>query len=176
MGTLNQRFDDVALHETPPNGQGIAALMALGIVGHTPVRDCGPDDPMALHYQIEAMKLAFADTCAHVADAPAMAAVVLLDAAYLAGRARRIRADRAQDFGPGMPPYGSTVYLDDGVLYPVELPGLWLRRGGARTPASICRIAARDSCWPRGIRIGSARASARSKPSYRVLSWRGTRR
>jgi gamma-glutamyltranspeptidase/glutathione hydrolase len=31
-GTISRGFDDVALHEIPPNGQGIAALMALGIL------------------------------------------------------------------------------------------------------------------------------------------------
>ncbi|NNK78531.1 MAG: gamma-glutamyltransferase, partial [Litoreibacter sp.] len=29
-GTISKDFDDVTLHEIPPNGQGIAALMALG--------------------------------------------------------------------------------------------------------------------------------------------------
>lgn len=113
-GTIHQAFDDVALHEIPPNGQGIAALMALGIVGHTPVRDLGPDDPMAWHYQIEAMKLAFADVYAFVADGPAMTDVKcadLLDPDYLARRASTIRADQAQSFGPGFPQDGSTVYL-----------------------------------------------------------------
>lgn len=114
VGTISQGFDDVALHEIPPNGQGIAALMALGIVADTPVRDFGPDTAMALHYQIEAMKLAFADTYAFVADGPAMSDVTaeaLLAPDYLAQRAKAIRADRAQDFGPGQPPHGSTVYL-----------------------------------------------------------------
>jgi gamma-glutamyltranspeptidase/glutathione hydrolase len=113
-GTLAQDFDGVTLHEIPPNGQGIAALMALGMVAHTPVRDLGPDDPMAMHYQIEAMKLAFADTHAYVAEGPSMTAVppeALLAPEYLAARARTIRADRAQDFGPGHPQRGSTVYL-----------------------------------------------------------------
>ncbi len=113
-GTLSMEFDDVALHEIPPNGQGIAALMALGILRHTPVRDFGPDDPMALHYQIEATKLAFRDMYAFVGDGPAMTEVTadaLLDADYLASRAAEISGDRAQDFGSGAPKRGGTVYL-----------------------------------------------------------------
>jgi len=113
-GTLSMGFDDVELHEIPPNGQGIAALMALGILRHTPVRDFGPDDAMALHYQIEATKLAFRDTYAFVGDGSAMTGVTsdaLLDADYLASRAAEISADMAQDFGSGAPKRGGTVYL-----------------------------------------------------------------
>lgn len=114
VGTLSQDFDGVSLHEIPPNGQGIAALMALGILNHTPVREFGADEPLALHYQIEAMKLAFADVYAYVADGAAMHTVppeALLEPTYLAHRAASIRADQAQHFGPGQPPHGSTVYL-----------------------------------------------------------------
>ncbi|MFN2428356.1 MAG: gamma-glutamyltransferase, partial [Candidatus Binatia bacterium] len=57
-GTISAAFDDVELHEIPPNGQGIAACMALGMLSHTGVRDLGPDDPKAIHLMIEAMKLA----------------------------------------------------------------------------------------------------------------------
>lgn len=113
-GTLSMEFDDVSLHEIPPNGQGIAALMALGILRHTPVREFGPDDAMALHYQIEATKLAFRDMDAYVGDSPAMTEITpaaLLDADYLASRAAEIRADKAQDFGSGAPKNGGTVYL-----------------------------------------------------------------
>ncbi|MGX0876589.1 gamma-glutamyltranspeptidase/glutathione hydrolase [Roseovarius sp. MBR-154] len=112
--TLSMEFDDVTLHEIPPNGQGIAALMTLGILRHTPVREFGPDDPMALHYQIEATKLAFRDMDAYVGDRPAMTDITpeaLLDAEYLASRAALIRADAAQDFGSGAPKHGGTVYL-----------------------------------------------------------------
>ncbi|MDQ2088910.1 gamma-glutamyltransferase family protein [Marimonas arenosa] len=113
-GTISKGFDDVTLHEIPPNGQGIAALMALGLLSHTGIRDLAPDDPRAFHLQIEAMKLALRDAEAYVADPGHMTAVTaddLLDDGYLAGRARLIDPDRAQDFGAGAPKRGGTVYL-----------------------------------------------------------------
>ena len=113
-GTISRRFDDVELHEIPPNGQGIAALMALGMLDHTPIRDFAPEDPRGLHLAWEAMKLAFRDTHAFVADAAHMrdvSAETLLDDAYLASRAALIDPTRAQDFGPGAPRRGGTVYL-----------------------------------------------------------------
>jgi len=114
VGTLAQDFDGVTLHEIPPNGQGIVALMALGILTHTPLRDFGPDDVMALHYQWEALKLAFRDCAAYVADAPYMREVTpadLLAPDYLARRAQEISPERARDFGAGAPRAGGTVYL-----------------------------------------------------------------
>ena len=113
-GTISRRFDGVELHEIPPNGQGIAALMALGILEHTAVRDFGPEDPRGMHLTWEAMKLAFRDTDAYVADAAHMQGVTveaLLDDAYLAERAALIDPERAQDFGHGAPGRGGTVYL-----------------------------------------------------------------
>ena len=52
----------------PPNGQGIAALMALGMVGQHPDGLPRSDRRRGWHYQIEAMKLAFADSDAYTAD------------------------------------------------------------------------------------------------------------
>ena len=113
-GTISQTFDDLELHEIPPNGQGIAALMGLGILSHTRIRELGADDPLAFHLQIEAMKLALLDAEAYVADGDHMSKVTseaLLDPAYLASRAALIDETRAQDFNAGAPQNGGTVYM-----------------------------------------------------------------
>ena len=116
-GTVSQSFDEVTLHEIPPNGQGIAALMALGILSHTSIRDLDADDPAAIHLQIEAMKLALADAETYVADSDHMTDVTsaaLLDAGYLEARAALIDPTRAQEFKVGAPKHGGTVYLTVG--------------------------------------------------------------
>ena len=113
-GTISRAFDDATLHEIPPNGQGIAALMALGMLEHTNIRAFGPDDPQALHLQIEALKLALRDAEAYVAEPEAMRNVTvrdLLDDGYLAERAALIHPEQAADVQPGAPKSGGTVYL-----------------------------------------------------------------
>src|SRR5687768_13527848 len=102
------------LHEIPPNGQGIVALMALGMLEHFDVRSHPVDGVESVHLQIEAIKLAFADAWRYVADIDYMKEVRpsgLLDKEYLKQRARLIDPKRAQEFGPGKPPQGGTVYL-----------------------------------------------------------------
>jgi gamma-glutamyltranspeptidase/glutathione hydrolase len=101
------------LHELPPNGQGLAALIALGILAHRDVAAHEVDSAASLHLQIEAMKLAFADVYRHVADPRAMTieAASLLDSGYLAERARQIDPARAQRPAAGRPARGGTVYL-----------------------------------------------------------------
>jgi gamma-glutamyltranspeptidase/glutathione hydrolase len=113
-GTLSTAFDDNILHEIPPNGQGIAALMALGMLEHTSIRNVAVDDPIALHLQIEAIKLAFADLHTYVADRKYMTDTTpedLLNSSYLKSRAAQISVDRAIEHGPGAPKAGGTVYL-----------------------------------------------------------------
>ena len=113
-GTIARSFDDVTLHEIPPNGQGIAALMALGMLSQTNIRDLDADDPMAMHLQIEAMKLALRDAESYVADLDYMKRVTvddLLDDGYLATRAKEINLETATNFGAGAPKNGGTVYL-----------------------------------------------------------------
>ncbi|RDC72604.1 gamma-glutamyltransferase family protein [Rhodovulum sp. 12E13] len=112
--TIRTGTCEAELHEIPPNGQGIAALMALGMLEASGVHDMTPDDPRALHLQIEAIKLAFADLYAYVADVSAMRPVTveaLLDPGYLRSRAAGIDPDRAGDPGAGAPLNGGTVYL-----------------------------------------------------------------
>ncbi|MFK7761709.1 MAG: gamma-glutamyltransferase family protein [Roseobacter sp.] len=113
-GTISRGFDDATLHEIPPNGQGIAALMGLGILANSGIRDLDADDPLAFHLQIEAMKLALRDTEAYVADLDHMKSISvsdLLDDGYLAARAKEINTGSATNFGAGAPKHGGTVYL-----------------------------------------------------------------
>ncbi len=98
--------------ELPPNGQGLAALLALGILDGLDLAQHPRDTAPSYHLQIEAMKLAFADAHRYIAD-PERAEVPvrgLLDPAYLAAR-RALIGPRAGSFGPGQPPRGGTVYL-----------------------------------------------------------------
>ncbi|MDX9967905.1 MAG: gamma-glutamyltransferase family protein [Hydrogenophaga sp.] len=110
---IGQDYRGYTLHEIPPNGQGIAALIALGILGHFDLASLGPDSVAAQHLQIEAMKLAFADVYRYVADPRAMDLTPeqMLDPAYLKARAACIDPRRAQDVGAGNPAKGGTVYL-----------------------------------------------------------------
>jgi gamma-glutamyltranspeptidase / glutathione hydrolase len=99
--------------EIPPNGQGIAALMALGILENFDIPRFPVDSPDSLHVQIEAMKLAFADIYEYVSDPATMRVkpADMLDKAYLKERARLIDVKRAGAPGFGKPGGGGTVYL-----------------------------------------------------------------
>jgi gamma-glutamyltranspeptidase / glutathione hydrolase len=109
-------YHGVRLHEIPPNGQGLAALIALGILRHHDVTDLDPNGADALHLQIEAMKLALADSARYVADPDHLDVSVsdLLDGAYLEARAALIDPRRAGDPGHGSPRGAGTVYLATG--------------------------------------------------------------
>ncbi len=110
---IGQSYRGYTLHEIPPNGQGIAALIALGILEQFDVAGLPVDGVDSQHLQIEAMKLAFADVYRYVAEPSAMevTAEQMLDKAYLASRAKLIDMKRAQDFGAGNPVKGGTIYL-----------------------------------------------------------------
>ncbi len=110
---IAKNYRGYTLHEIPPNGQGIAALIALGILDHFDMQKHALDGIDSQHLQIEAMKLAFADVYRYVAEPSSMAVTPLqmLDDAYLASRAKLISMNKAQDFGAGNPVKGGTIYL-----------------------------------------------------------------
>jgi gamma-glutamyltranspeptidase/glutathione hydrolase len=110
---LAHDYHGYTIHEIPPNGQGIAALMALGILENFVLQGHAVDSIEVQHLEIEAMKLAFADAHRYVADPRAMTVTPgqLLDRSYLASRSRLIDRSRAQDFRHGQPPPAGTVYL-----------------------------------------------------------------
>lgn len=113
VGTISTEYRQHELHEIPPNGQGLAALIALGILRQFDMASLEPESPDSLHLQIEAMKLAFADCHRYVSDPSTMEFPVenLLDPDYLAGRAKLIDLKRAGTPGHGVPKPGGTVYL-----------------------------------------------------------------
>ncbi len=110
---ISRDYRGYTLHEIPPNGQGIAALIALGILEKFDIASLPVDSVLSQHLQIEAMKLAFADVYHHVAESSSMALTHLqmLDDSYLASRARLIDVKKAQDFKVGNPVKGGTIYL-----------------------------------------------------------------
>jgi gamma-glutamyltranspeptidase / glutathione hydrolase len=112
--TLSMDYHGYTLHEIPPNGQGIAALMALGMLKHFDLASLPVDSARSRHLQIEAMKAAFADVYRFVADPQGMTAVTakdLLDPSYLQARAKLIQPNKATDFKAGQPAKGGTIYL-----------------------------------------------------------------
>jgi gamma-glutamyltranspeptidase/glutathione hydrolase len=109
---ISMRYRDHTVYELPPNGQGLAALIGLGILDGLNLGQMPRDSAAAYHLQIEAMKLAFADAHRYIAD-PEHAEVPvrgLLDPGYLAAR-RALIGDTARMPEPGAPPRGGTVYL-----------------------------------------------------------------
>lgn len=91
--------NQVTLYECPPNGQGLTALIALGILENLqeqgtikPLLEMKHNSAEYLHVLIEALRLAFADTQWYVADPEAEHVPVekLLSKEYLASRAKLI--------------------------------------------------------------------------------------
>lgn len=112
-GTVATDFGETRVHEIPPNGQGIATLVALAILDRLGIEKYPVDCLDSLHLQIEAMKLGLADAEGYVADADAMGVrpAALLDPEYIAARANLVDLTRAHDFGAGAPKTGGTVYV-----------------------------------------------------------------
>jgi gamma-glutamyltranspeptidase/glutathione hydrolase len=110
---LPHDYRGYTLHEIPPNTQGIAAQIALGILEGFDLAALPVDSADTLHLQIEAMKLAFADVYEYVSD-PATMRVTnagLLDKEYLRSRSRLIDRKKASTPRHGAPGRGGTVYL-----------------------------------------------------------------
>lgn len=103
------------IHECPPNGQGLAALLMLNILEELLPQVTDPLSALRLHYEIEAARLAYRDRDDFIAD-PAQVAVPvedLLSAAHAARRRALIEPERALAQLPsrGFPNHKDTVYL-----------------------------------------------------------------
>jgi gamma-glutamyltranspeptidase / glutathione hydrolase len=104
------------VYEMPPSSQGIGALEMLNLMEQFDLRSYGLNSPRALHVQIEAKKLAYADVIRYIADPKAAKIPVsgMLSKPYAAERAKLIDMDHANcEVGPGtpVPSAGDTIYL-----------------------------------------------------------------
>ena len=112
---ISTTYRDHTIYECPPNGQGITALMALNILEGYDLASTPPRSVEAIHPVIEAVRLAFADARAYIAD-PARVRVpieAMLSKPYAARRRKLISGDAAVRLaaaGP-MPGGSDTVYL-----------------------------------------------------------------
>ena len=111
VAPIAQHYRGVDLHEIPPNGQGLAAQIALGILQHLPVGEL--DTAAQMHHQSEVMKIAVHASQEHFADAGAMylSPEDLLEKGSLEAAAKSI-TDKAQGLPPmTLPVSHDTVYL-----------------------------------------------------------------
>jgi gamma-glutamyltranspeptidase/glutathione hydrolase len=108
-------YRDLVIWECPPNGQGLAALLALNLLSGFDLVELAPLSVERLHLEIEAMRLAFADAYYYVADPSFNPAplVELLSPEYASARRRLINPRQAnRSLEHGVPQAGSdTVYL-----------------------------------------------------------------
>ena len=104
------------VYELPPNLQGIGALEMLNIMERFELGKFGLNSTRALHVQIEAKKLAYADVLRYIGDPRTSKLPVsgMLSKQYAAARAKLIDMDHAKcDVAPGspVPDAGDTMYL-----------------------------------------------------------------
>ena len=112
---ISSNYRGYDVWECPPNGQGIAALIALNIVENIDLVNSDIDHVLQLHYKIEAMKIAFQDALWYVADPEKVNIPIqeLLSKSYAKKRFNEIKEDsvcRVYNRGK-FNQHGDTVYV-----------------------------------------------------------------
>jgi gamma-glutamyltranspeptidase/glutathione hydrolase len=105
-------YRDVEVAELPPNGQGLAALVALNVYECLDPAGASATSVLDWHRRIESVKLAFADRDAYIGDPEHVPVPVaaLLDKGYARRRAAGIGERALAGPRPGLPA-SDTVYL-----------------------------------------------------------------
>lgn len=110
---ISTTFQDVTVHELPPNGQGFAALQMLNILEPYDLADLGHNSADYLHLLVEAKKLAFGDLDRWLADPEQnqLPIQTLISKEYASRQRARIDEKRAAPSYPSGVTGGDTVYL-----------------------------------------------------------------
>lgn len=170
---ISSAFRGARLHEIPPNGQGIAALIALGLLQRVGIERHAVDSPEAAHLAIEAVKLAFREAHQKVADTSAMRTdpQAMLDPATLNALAARIDPARAQEFDAGVPKPGGTVYLctadDTGMMVSLIQSNYMGFGSGLVVPGTGIALQNRGACFT--LEPGHPNEIAPSKRPYHTI-------
>lgn len=107
---ISVNYGGVDVWELPPNGHGLTVLMALEILNQLNLET--EDRKLRTHYAIEALKMAYVDTKAYIAEPQRMEFSYreLLDRDYLKARADKITKQASMP-KIGRPKGSSTVYF-----------------------------------------------------------------
>jgi gamma-glutamyltranspeptidase/glutathione hydrolase len=110
---LTVDFYGFDVYELPPNGQGLAALIALALLQRLDIARHAPDSVDSLHLQIEALKAGFHAVERYLADPAWMEihAQALLQHDVIARHAAAIDSRKAQSLPFRLPTDHGTVYL-----------------------------------------------------------------
>ncbi|MEM9620685.1 MAG: gamma-glutamyltransferase family protein [Pseudomonadota bacterium] len=119
VSPLSQAYRDITLHEIPPNGQGLAAQIALAILAHHEIAEL--DSAAAIHVAAEAMKIAIRAAFDHFADPQAMR---VSPAELLGAEAIRTAAAGITDRAAPLPPRALPVSHDTVYLCAADADGL----------------------------------------------------
>ena len=113
VAPIVQPYRDVTVAEIPPNGQGLAAQIALAILAHLDTPALEPGSAGWTHLQIEAMKIAIRAAFDHFADPRAMrlAPAALLEPGAIERAAAQISSKAAPLPPLALPTGADTVYL-----------------------------------------------------------------
>jgi gamma-glutamyltranspeptidase/glutathione hydrolase len=173
VAPLARDYHGVTLNELPPNTQGICALIALAILSHFDLSAFPADSADSLHLQIEAMKLAIADTRRSVGD-PELADVPvahLLDDERIAARARLIERSRARPLEEGRAGTGDTVYLTaadaDGMMVSYIQSNYFAFGSGIVVPGTGISLQNRGACFT--LETGHPNAAAPGKRPFHTI-------
>lgn len=119
---ISHSLGDARLHEIPPSGQGLMALIALAVAEQAGIGQHALDSADSVHLQIEATRAGYAEIERHLADLDHMRVTPaeLLDPAWIGTKAASISMQGANPQPTALGASADTVYLtaasDDGTM------------------------------------------------------------
>lgn len=110
---IKQNYHQQSVHEIPPNGQGLLALIALGILEEFDLKQYPVDSTDSVHLQVEAVRQAYAIIERQLADPDYMQipAEHFLDSDFMHQKAANIKLGQASNILTRVPANPDTVYL-----------------------------------------------------------------